>query len=225
MQARTPGKTNIEKIVILDAPDVKIDVPVDKTKKTNIDFANAHAGDNLIIKIKGEPNTDTNGCIGFNGDGWEQIEWEGKTDANGNLSVEIPVSKFPSGIQSAEAQIWYQAELVDFDGISFGSAQQTTTTTTTSTTTTTTTTVSTSVNYGDVLAGDANQDGNVDMADVVIIMQSLANPNKYQLTGKAAKAADVYGNDGVTTLDALAIQKKLLHLIDTLPVPAGTVIG
>jgi hypothetical protein len=32
MQARTPGKTNIEKIVILDAPDVKIDVPVDKTR-------------------------------------------------------------------------------------------------------------------------------------------------------------------------------------------------
>ena len=63
------------------------------------------------------------------------------------------------------------------------------------------------------------------MADVVIIMQSLANPNKYQLTGKAAKAADVYGNDGVTTLDALAIQKHLLKLIDTLPVPAGTIVG
>ena len=224
MQARTPGKTTIQQMVILEAPDVQLDIPEDKTKKTSISFAGAKSTDNLIIKIKGEPNTDTNGCVGFNGNGWEQIEWEGKTDANGNLTITIPMSKFPANLQSAEAQIWYQAELVDFNGISFGSAQQTTTSTS-ATTTTTTTTVSTSVNYGDVLAGDSNQDGNVDMADVVLIMQSLANPNKYQIVGKAAKAADVYGNDGVTTLDALAIQKRLLHLIDTLPVPAGTVIG
>ena len=233
MQARTPGKTTIQQMVILEAPDIQLDIPEDKTKKTKIDFANAQAGDNLVIKIKGEPNTDTNGCVGFNGNGWEQIEWEGKTDANGNLTVSIPVSKFPANLQSAEAQIWYQAELVDFDGYNFVGAQQTTTTSTTTTTTTSTTTtsvtttstVTTSVEIGDVLAGDANQDGGVDMADVVIIMQSLANPNKYQLTGKAAKAADVYGNDGITNLDALAIQKKLLQLIDTLPVPAGTVIG
>ena len=251
MQARTPGKTNIEKIVILDAPDVKIDVPVDKTKKTNIDFANAQAGDNLIIKIKGEPNTDTNGCIGFNGDGWEQIEWEGKTDANGNLSVEIPVSKFPSGIQSAEAQIWYQAELVDFDGYNFGKAEVTTTTTTSATTTTTTsattttsstttttvtestssatdtTTTTTATTAPDKKSngnGDANQDGQVDMADVVLIMQSLANPNKYKLEGKAAEAADVYENNGVTAQDALAIQCFLLNKINALPVPAGVVV-
>ncbi|WP_303823561.1 cellulase family glycosylhydrolase [Ruminococcus flavefaciens] len=252
MQARTPGKTTIEKMVILDAPDAKIDVPVDKTKKTNIDFANAQAGDNLIIKIKGEPNTDTNGCVGFNGDGWEQIEWEGKTDANGALTVEIPMSKFPTGIQSAEAQIWYQAELVDFDGYNFGKAQAetttttattTTTTTTTSTTTTsdttTTTTVTSSASTTEPIVsttttttpvpkkggnGDANQDGQVDMADVVLIMQSMANPNKFKLSDKGAEAADVYENNGVTTQDALAIQYFLLHQFTELPVPAGVVI-
>ena len=232
MQARTPGKTNIEKIVILDAPDITIDVPVNKTKKTNIDFANAKATDNLIIKIKGEPNTDTNGCVGFNADGWEQIEWEGKTDANGQLTVTIPMSKFPAGIQSAEAQIWYQPELVDFDGISFGAQQVVTTTTTTTTSATTTaesTTTSTSV-VTEVTTtistpavkstgnGDANQDGDVDMGDVVLIMQSLANPNKYQLSGKGAEAADVYGNDGVTVKDAQVIQLFLLRTVNSLPV-------
>ena len=62
------------------------------------------------------------------------------------------------------------------------------------------------------------------MADVVLIMQSLANPDKYKLDEKASSAADVYGNDGVTTQDALAIQLYLLHKIAELPVPAGTAV-
>ena len=220
-------------MVTLDAPEVNVELPVDKTKKTPISFANAQAGDNLIIKIKGEPNTDTNGCVGFNGTGWEQIEWEGKTDANGNLTVEIPVSKFPAGLESAEAQIWYQPELVDFDGYSFGQAEVTTTTsteTTTTTTTTTTTIVTTSTTTSTPEGkkstgnGDANQDGTVDLADAIFIMQCLANPNKYQLSETGRQAADVYGDDGVTNDDALAIQYLLLHKISALPVPSGTVL-
>jgi hypothetical protein len=62
------------------------------------------------------------------------------------------------------------------------------------------------------------------MADVVLIMQSLANPNKYKLEGKAAEAADVYENNGVTAQDALAIQCFLLNKINALPVPAGVVV-
>ena len=248
IQARTAAVTVIQKMVVLDAPETDIEVPVDKTKKTKIDFTNAKADDNLIIKIKGEPNTDTNGCVGFNGaDGWTQVEWKGKTDANGNLTVEIAMSKFPSGIQSGEAQIWYQPELVDFDGYSFGKAEEVTTTTTTSATTTTSTTTTTSATTTTTVtettttsettttqkqdpphtggqAGDANKDDSVDMADVVLIMQSLANPNKYALDADASAYADVYGNDGVTTQDALAIQYFLLKKVAALPVPAGTVI-
>ena len=37
----------------------------------------------------------------------------------------------------------------------------------------------------DVKYGDANCDGSVDMADAVLIMQALANPNKYGLDGTA----------------------------------------
>ena len=64
------------------------------------------------------------------------------------------------------------------------------------------------------------------MSDVVIIMQALANPNKYGLNGSDRNHitqqgwanADVHrkGN-GVTANDALAIQKKLLGLITSLP--------
>ena len=248
MQARTPGKTNIEKIVILNAPDVKIDVKVDKTKKYQIDFANAKAGDDLILTFKGDASTDTNGAVGYNGEGWQEVKWEGKSDANGDLVVRIPMSKFADGITSGECQIWYNPEVFELTGYNFGKADTESTTTTTSATTTTTTsdtttTTTTTITSSDTTTsetttttaapdndkkstgnGDANQDGQVDMADVVLIMQSLANPNKFALSEKAAAAADVYGNDGVTTQDALAVQYFLLHKVASLPVPAGTSI-
>ena len=70
----------------------------------------------------------------------------------------------------------------------------------------------------DVLYGDANCDGNVDLSDAVLIMQSLSNPSKYKLSEAGRKNADVTGkNDGVTNNDALAIQKYMLKLIDKLP--------
>ena len=67
------------------------------------------------------------------------------------------------------------------------------------------------------MTGDANTDGELDMSDAVMIMQSLANPDKYGV--KAASGITVQGirngdsnGDGLTTNDALAIQKKLLGL-------------
>ena len=112
----------------------------------------------------------------------------------------------------------------------FGDTPATTTTTTTSTTTTavTTTTVTTSAHGSDVTAklwGDANCDNDVDMSDVVLIMQSLANPNKYGLGGSDAKAITEQGlanadvaehGDGVTSGDALRIQEYLLKKVASL---------
>lgn len=224
MQARTDDVTNIEQIVILDAPEVEVEVEVDKTKKYKIEFANAQAGDDLILTFKGEPNTLTNGCVGFNGDGWEQVEWQGTTDADGNLTVKLPMSKFPAGLASAECQIWYQAELIDLENYNFGAETTTTTTTSGTTTTSSTTTTTTTEKPADVLYGDANQDGQVDLSDAVKIMQSLANPNKFTLDGNGKLAADVYGNDGVTVQDALTIQLFLLNRVAQLPAPADAVI-
>jgi hypothetical protein len=71
-----------------------------------------------------------------------------------------------------------------------------------------------------MLWGDANCDGQVDMSDAVLIMQALANPNKYgtsgtsptHITAAGFKYADTDGN-GLTVNDALRIQKFLLGLI------------
>ncbi len=73
--------------------------------------------------------------------------------------------------------------------------------------------------------GDANCDTNVDMADVVIIMQSLANPDKYGINGTDDHHITDIGLlngdvdttlKGVTANDALRIQEFLLGKIKSL---------
>ena len=92
--------------------------------------------------------------------------------------------------------------------------------------TTTTSTTSSKTDDGKTVWGDANCDGTVSMADAVLVMQSIANPDKYGLTGsdkdhitaQGQKNADVNGNgNGVSSYDALSIQKYMLKLIKELP--------
>jgi hypothetical protein len=101
----------------------------------------------------------------------------------------------------------------------------TTTTTKAPTTTTTTTTTATQKPTGNVVYGDANCDGSVDMSDAVIIMQALANPNKYGLNGSDSKHLTDQGRKngdvdlssaGITSNDALRIQQYLLKKITSL---------
>ncbi len=119
-------------------------------------------------------------------------------------------------------------------------APETTSTTTTETTTrpvvsaTTTTKPNDGQNgYGTGLVpvlhqpeyGDSNCDGYIDMADAVLIMQALANPNKYGIKGSDSKRITAWGaenadvdksSEGLTSNDALKIQLYLLHKIDSL---------
>ncbi len=99
-----------------------------------------------------------------------------------------------------------------------------TTTTTKPVTTTekpTTPAVTTTVSSGGTatLIGDANMDGKVTIADSTAILQSLGNPDKYALSAEGAANADCCApGSGVTTADALAIQKYDAKLISKLPV-------
>jgi hypothetical protein len=116
-------------------------------------------------------------------------------------------------------------------------AETTTTTTASSTTTSSITTVSETTTTSSVTStttpetqqkpvyGDANCDDIIDMSDAVLIMQSLANPNKYGVNGSDSKHitdkglanADVdVSSKGLTTNDALRIQEYLLHKITSL---------
>ena len=73
--------------------------------------------------------------------------------------------------------------------------------------------------------GDANCDDTVDMSDVVLVMQSLANPDKYGLKGTDKNHITQIGSDqadvdktskGVTSNDALRIQEYLLKKVTSL---------
>ena len=78
----------------------------------------------------------------------------------------------------------------------------------------------------DIVYGDANCNGTLELSDAILIMQSLANPSKYgvggedqnHLTDQGRINGDVYERGGgLTANDALAIQKRLLNLIPGLP--------
>ncbi|MDE5860749.1 MAG: hypothetical protein K2H28_00970, partial [Ruminococcus sp.] len=113
-----------------------------------------------------------------------------------------------------------------------GTPPETTTTTTKSTETTTTQTTTTTVTSEpvqttttdtirpEIIWGDANEDGELSLADAVLIMQSLSNPDVYSLTETGKINADVaYHGDGITTADALVIQKIGINLIDAKDLP------
>jgi hypothetical protein len=108
---------------------------------------------------------------------------------------------------------------------------ETTTTTVTETTTTSApseTTTTTSAPVSDIAYGDSNCDEKVELADAILLMQSIANPDKYGVEGSDAKHLTRQGANngdvdksvvGITSGDALMIQEFLLKKIDTL-VPA-----
>ncbi|HOH86649.1 glycosyl hydrolase [Ruminococcus sp.] len=107
-----------------------------------------------------------------------------------------------------------------------GSAEQpkTTTTTTTAPKVTTTTTTSKPVDK-DVVYGDTNCDTKIELADAILIMQSLANPDKYGLKGTYEKHLTDKGKingdvdketEGLTSNDAMFIQEFLLKKRTTL---------
>lgn len=69
-----------------------------------------------------------------------------------------------------------------------------------------------------VVYGDATLDGDVSLADALLILQHVANASKYPLSEKAADNADVYSRgDGITAMDALSIQKYDAKVIKELP--------
>ncbi len=106
------------------------------------------------------------------------------------------------------------------DGLEVPDVTTTTTTTTESASTTTTTTSSTPP--VDILYGDANNNGEVEVADAVYILQGIADPGneKYAITDENKKQADANASGAVDTEDAMAIQLYKADIIPSLP-PTG----
>lgn len=71
----------------------------------------------------------------------------------------------------------------------------------------------------DYLAGDANCDGKVTIADSTAILQHLGNQDKYGLSEQGLKNGDVDGLLGITTSDSLTLQKIDAGLLDISQLP------
>ena len=195
---RTNSTTTVENIYIIEASGAVVDTPAPTAKIYTLDLTDADREGELIVKIVGEPNIATNGCLGYMGEEeWEQIEWEGKTDADGNLVVKIKMSDVPASVTKPQFQIWLNFEKLDMESCEVVPASHTEQPT----------------DPTDVFPipvyGDANCDGQVTMADAAAILQFLGNSQKYPLTDEGQINADVDGSAGITTLDAIVIQKAV----------------
>jgi hypothetical protein len=74
------------------------------------------------------------------------------------------------------------------------------------------------VSASSYLAGDATEDGTVDIDDVVSIMCYVSDSSSNPLGSQALENADVYQpGTGVNALDALSVQKYLVKTITSLP--------
>lgn len=67
------------------------------------------------------------------------------------------------------------------------------------------------------LIGDANCDGKLTIADSTAILQHLGNEDKYGLSDEGKINGDVDGVPGITSNDALSIQKFDAKIINSLP--------
>ncbi|MCM1506089.1 MAG: cellulase family glycosylhydrolase [Ruminococcus flavefaciens] len=145
--------------------------------------------------------------------------------ALGNNGTGLSLNEFYTSYASTEGSNLDGGTIVkDGKPVDTDTSGTTTTATTANTTTTTTTANSTdntttTLDSATGLLGDANEDGKVGLADAVLIMQCLSNPNQYKLTKEGEKVADVCNRgDGVTPKDALAIQMYDLKMFDSFPV-------
>ena len=147
-----------------------------------------------------------NGCFGYaEGTKWISSEWEVKEfDKNGNAVISFDI---PDGVETVEFQIWWpNSETTDATckATSYSIDGEVTEIGGTS---------------DDVLYGDANADGKVDVADVVAVAAYVGSAENNKLTDEGLKNADVQGiGDGVTANDALAIQQYLAGSLKELPV-------
>ncbi len=63
------------------------------------------------------------------------------------------------------------------------------------------------IEKSNILYGDVNESGDVNISDAVLIMQSIANPDEFKISEQGRLNGDVADNgNGLTNMDALAIQ-------------------
>jgi rhamnogalacturonan endolyase len=144
-----------------------------------------------------------------------------KTDMTAETSNDVVFSVYKKTINQGEKVVLgnnnMTGNVVNYTVFAAAANEQATTQPTTAPTTQPTT-QPTQPPQTNVRYGDANCDGKVTIADAAAIFQYLSNPDKYTITAEGKKNSDVYNvGDGITTSDAIAIQKLDAGIISSLP--------
>lgn len=186
----------------------------------------------LQYKLNGEDNYDQIASATVKSGEWTKLENTSFTIPSGAsdllLYVEAPDSLTDFYIDEAQGSKSGVKSSVTTGGGTVASGTITTTTTTTKKPSVTTTTTAKSENPGlkVTLWGDADCDSRVYLNDAVLVMQAIGNPDAYGVNGSDASHITEQGKlnadvneagNGLTNLDALAIQKYLLGMISKLP--------
>lgn len=221
--ARTNSVTTVTKIAIIGEGKGEIEAPPeDTTKKYEIDLSKRDGAATLTFTIEGKAGSTTNGCVGYMGDEWTNIEWDGKIGADGKLNVDVDISTIPASVTSAQIQIWWcddeNGEMTEYNFKTIAVEQPTEAPTQAPTEApsdkpTEAPTQAPTAGIPASMYGDANCDDVVTMADAAAIYQALGNADKYGLSEQGAANADVNGAAGLTADDAITIQKVVANLI------------
>ena len=168
--------------------------------------------------VEGTPKASVGGGFCFETDEWTSVEWSGNIGPDGKLEVTVDVSNLPASVKTAEFQIWWSNI---WDNATESGIDKPATVKLSGSEDTTKPDIS---KDPDISYGDANEDGEVNISDAVLIMQSISNPQEYKLSAQGKKNADVIDADDVTNADALAIQMVQAKLIKLSDLPATSAI-
>lgn len=147
-----------------------------------------------------------NGCFGYaDGKDWISTEWEvTEFDKDGNAVVSFDI---PEGVENLEFQIWWpnsEAKDVKCVATSYSIDGKVTD-------------IETST--GSSVYGDVNNDGKVEIADVVALAAYVGDPDNNAVNAQGLVNGDVQNTgDGITSGDVLAIQQYLANIVTELPI-------
>ncbi len=176
---------------------------------------NVSGAEKVIITANMQANSGAEGTIGYSSPSaeWTQEDWSVTTDGNGNVIREFTV---PDGVTTIEFQVWWPKTVNSVTAVLIMPTQDpteppTTQAPTTEPPTTQPTTTQPTTQPSNRVAGDVNEDGNVNIADVILLNRALLGDAT--LSEQAKVNANV---DGMATLeanDSLTILKAIVELI------------
>ncbi|MBE6850463.1 MAG: hypothetical protein E7504_01815 [Ruminococcus sp.] len=171
----------------------------------------------VTINMKMAAKSGATGCVGYSTPTieWEMEEWELTADTKGTAVYEYTI---PEGVDRIQMQIWWpsDAEVVSAYLKMGEGTDATEPPATEPPTTEPETTEPETTEPSDILYGDADVNGKVDILDIIVLNKNLLGAGELSDAGKAN--VDVDGDGKPTANDSLNILKFIVKLTDKLPV-------